>query len=105
MRDMHKIKRRMLSSGGETTSITHGYETMGIDRNRFHRTFPGSRWVQLPMGSYMQIIINGTPDTDKHKDNSNPVVINIYERGGKATWTTIVDRVQLRPKIHVKIVA
>jgi hypothetical protein len=83
----------MLSSGGETTSVTHSHETMGIDRNGFHRTIPGSRWVQLPMGSYMQIIINGTLDTDKHKDNGNPVVINIYEGGGKATWTTIVDRI------------
>jgi hypothetical protein len=65
---MHKIKRRMLSSSGETTSITHSYETMGIDRNRFHRTVPRSRWVQLPMGSYMQIIIDGTLDTAHRSD-------------------------------------
>jgi hypothetical protein len=90
---MCKTKRRMSSSGRETTSVTHSYETMGIDRNRFYRTIPGSRWVQLPIGSYMQIIIDGTLDTNKHKDNGNPVVINIYEGGGKATWTTIVDRV------------
>jgi hypothetical protein len=85
MRDMRKIKRRMSSSGRETTSVTHSYKTMAINRNRFHRTIPRSRWVQLPMGSYMQIIINGTLNTDKHKDNSSPVVINIYEGGGEAT--------------------
>jgi hypothetical protein len=104
MRDVCKIKRRMLSSGGETTFVTHSHETMGIDRNGFHRTVPRSRWVQLPMGSYMQIIIDGTLDTDKHKDNGNPVVVDMYGGGGEATWTTIVDRIRSRPKIHIKMV-
>jgi hypothetical protein len=66
------------------------WESIGMD---FIGLFLEVDGFNYSMGSYMQIIINGTLDTNKHKDNSNPVVINIYEGGGKATWTTIVDRV------------
>jgi hypothetical protein len=102
---MRTDKRRISCSCGEITSPTHSDKTMGINRNGFYRTVPRSRQIQLLMGSDLQDVVNGTFDTSEYQDDGNTAVVDIHEGSGKATWPTIVDCIQSRSKIHVKMVA